>query len=154
MQTKISGKNLFFFKNQIYFSYSSFCCLFYQARHLRRWDHCAINILCLRQFADPGLQVMHHSLVCHCGIADFIVFKLTARSQGALKKFCLQRHRTLKFLFSSRTVTTRFSLYIFNTGLPGSHFFRVTFPASHFVKSSNPASHPSVLIPNIVALFR
>ena len=32
----------------IYFSYSSFCCLFYQARHLRRWDQSAVNILYLR----------------------------------------------------------------------------------------------------------
>ena len=36
-----------FFKKQIYFSYSSFCCLFSQARHLRRWDQSAVNILYL-----------------------------------------------------------------------------------------------------------
>ena len=35
----------FVFLKQIYFSYSSFCCLFYQARHLRRWDQSAVNIL-------------------------------------------------------------------------------------------------------------
>ena len=39
-----------FFKKQIYFSYSSFCCLFYQARHLRRWDQFAVNILYLVNF--------------------------------------------------------------------------------------------------------
>ena len=37
--------SLVFKKKQIYFSYSSFCCLFYQARHLRRWDQSAVNIL-------------------------------------------------------------------------------------------------------------
>ena len=48
LQTEISGKKICFFKKQIYFSYSSFCCLFSQARHLRRWDQSAVNILYLR----------------------------------------------------------------------------------------------------------
>ena len=42
--TKYRAK-ICFFKKQIYFSYSSFCCLFYQARHLRRWDQSAVDIL-------------------------------------------------------------------------------------------------------------
>ena len=75
----IANRNIgqkFVFLKQIYFSYSSLCCLFYQARHLRRWDQSAVSILYLKQFADPGLQVIrHHSSVCRCGIADFIVFK-------------------------------------------------------------------------------
>ena len=40
----IANRNILFFK-QIYFSYSSLCCLFYQARHLRHWDQSAVSIL-------------------------------------------------------------------------------------------------------------
>ena len=47
MQTEISGKKICFFKKQIYFSYSSFCCLLSQACHLRRWDQSAVNIFLL-----------------------------------------------------------------------------------------------------------
>ena len=48
LQTEISGKKICFFKKQIYFSYSSFCCLLSQACHLRRWDQSAVNIFYLR----------------------------------------------------------------------------------------------------------
>ena len=43
----IANRNIgqkFVFLKQIYFSYSSLCCLFYQARH-RRWDQSAVSIL-------------------------------------------------------------------------------------------------------------
>ena len=46
LQTEISGKKKFvFLKNKYISVISSFCCLFYQARHLRRWDQSAVNIL-------------------------------------------------------------------------------------------------------------
>ena len=48
------GQNFFF--KQIYFSYSSLCYLFYQARHLRRWDQSAVSILYLN--LDPTLEVI------------------------------------------------------------------------------------------------
>ena len=42
-----------FFKKQIYFSYSSFCCLLSQACHLRRWDQSAVNIVYMKAAFTP-----------------------------------------------------------------------------------------------------
>ena len=44
---KYRAKKFVFLKKQIYFSYSSFCCLLSQACHLRRWDQSAVNIFYL-----------------------------------------------------------------------------------------------------------
>ena len=70
-----------FFKKQIYFSYSSFCCLFYQARHLRRWDQSAVNILCRKKNSGPicafvnHFSLVHYALGLRCSYSGYPVGK-------------------------------------------------------------------------------
>ena len=119
---KYRAKKFVFLKKQIYFSYSSFCCLFYQARHLRRWDQSAVNILYLTlvaRFPALGTHYMMISRAC-ARVTVFLLPVLMRSLHGFLrcdnfyssiapvitKSLCLFH----KFCFVPRLPWARYSL--------------------------------------------